>query len=271
MNPLLTIVTISFNQAKYLAECIRSTDNFLNGEIQHLVIDAGSSDGSRQMLTKLRSNRSNLEMIFEPDNGPADGLNKGLAIAKGEWVCFLNSDDFFLDKGLARLTNILRKSENFDFVYGHGLKFQGDKIETKIVSNFSELFFISNNLKMFQQSSAFRKSFLVEKKLNFNTLNSTCWDLEFYLDVVKSGSRNRKVNEFFGGFRIHNESISGSGRLEILYNNDVSALKKESVVKIGAMFKILITFIAHTQQIYTRIRFFRKIRRVRNENSYSSR
>ena len=270
MMPLLSIVTISFNQAKFLEDCIRSSGNLLNQEIQHLVIDAGSLDGSRELLINWSSKRSNLELIFEPDNGPADGLNKGLTSAKGEWVCFLNSDDFFLENGLARLTEILRVSDNFDFIYGHGLKFEGGNIVAKIVSDFSELCFMSNQLKMFQQSTAFRRSFLLEKSISFNTRNSTCWDLEFCLDVVKSGSRNRKVNEFFGGFRIHDNSISGSGRLELLYNNDISSLKKNSEILSGPTSRISTIFVEKAKQIFVRIRFFRKIRRVKIENSYIS-
>lgn len=268
--PLITIVTISFNQAMFLEECIRSTDNLFNQEIQHLVIDAGSVDGSREMLIKWSSKRSNLEIIFEPDNGPADGLNKGLSHAKGDWVCFLNSDDFFLKNGLSRLMDALRVSEKFDFVYGHGLKFQEGKIATKIVSEFSESYFISNQLKMFQQSTAFRKSFLLEKRIGFNNRNSTCWDLEFCLDVVRSGSRNRKVNEFFGGFRIHKESISGSGRSESIYNNDIFALKKREK-KLGPILRISVVFVANVTQIFTRFRLCHKIRSVKNENTNFSR
>ena len=267
MKPLITIVTISFNQVLFLEDCIRSTEKLLNQDIQHLIIDAGSVDGSRELLSRWSSKRSNLDIIFEPDDGPADGLNKGLSLAKGEWVCFLNSDDFFLEQGLSRLADTLQRSENFDFVYGHGLKFKDNKIEAKIVSDFSEFCFISNQLKMFQQSTAFRNSFLREKEIRFNTKNLTCWDLEFCLDVVKSGSRNKKVNEFFGGFRIHSESISGSGQLELIYKNDISNLKMKSNRNYGPVLRISAMFITTATQVMTRIRFFYKIRRVKNENT----
>ena len=162
MTTLLTVITISFNQAEFIEDCLNSTECVESNEIQHIVIDAGSSDKSRKILLEREMHRNNLELIFEEDRGPADGLNKGIMRAKGEWICFLNSDDFFLENGLERLIRIIRNSKGYDFIYGHGLKFNGNKIEPKIVSKFSELFFVGGQLKMFQQSMSFRTAFIRE-------------------------------------------------------------------------------------------------------------
>lgn len=270
MNPLLTVITISYNQSKFIGDCIHSTRSADQSEIQHLIIDAGSTDGTREILTSLQATRENIELIFESDKGPADGLNKGILAAKGDWICFMNSDDFFLKNGLADLLKILRKSENFHFIYGNGLKFNNGKIETKIISPFTEEWFMADQLKMFQQSTAFRTSFLIGKEIKFNLDNNTCWDLEFCLDATKAGSRNLKTNLFFGGFRIHGESISGSGRLELLYESDVVRLKNVSQNTISIFRKLIFNLRSIFNQVFFRIVLYSRIRRVKNENSHFS-
>ena len=271
MKPLLTVVTISYNQSHFIKDCVDSTSNIYENEIQHLIIDAGSTDDSRAILTRLQKERKNIELIFESDAGPADGLNKGILAAKGEWVCFLNSDDFFLVNGLKDLIKLIRKSENFDFIYGNGLKFSQGRIETKIVSTFSKAWFEADQLKMFQQSTAFRTSFLIEKGVKFNLENRTCWDLEFCLDVIQAGSRNLKSNLFFGGFRIHGNSISGSGRLELEYVSDVLRLKKAIRNSKSKFRELIIELNSIFNQLFFRIILHRRIRRLKSENSHFSR
>ncbi len=87
--PTFSVITPSFNQAAYLEACIQSvlaqgTDNF-----EHLVFDAGSTDGTLDILRKYPHVRS----VSEPDRGQAHALNKGFAAARGRIICWLNTDD----------------------------------------------------------------------------------------------------------------------------------------------------------------------------------
>lgn len=101
--PRVTIITPSFNQAAFLEETLRSV--LLQGypNLEYIVIDGGSTDGSRGILEKYSPWLD--FWISEPDRGQSDAINKGLARATGEWVNWLNSDDCLLPGALAALMN----------------------------------------------------------------------------------------------------------------------------------------------------------------------
>jgi glycosyltransferase involved in cell wall biosynthesis len=101
-NQLVTVVTPSFNQAKFLEETIRSVALQSYRPIQHVVVDGGSTDGSVDILKRcaaeFRGSGYVLDWISEPDRGFADALGKGFAITRGEIVGWLNSDDVYFDR-----------------------------------------------------------------------------------------------------------------------------------------------------------------------------
>ncbi len=122
-NQLVTIVTPSFNQAKFLEETIRSV--FLQNyrPIQHVVVDGGSTDGSVDILKRCKVELADsgylLDWSSEPDRGFADGLAKGFARAKGEVVGWLNSDDVYFDRHVVETSmKQLRKHSDVDVIHG---------------------------------------------------------------------------------------------------------------------------------------------------------
>ena len=90
----LSIVTISFNQADYLEEAMVSILEQDYDDIEYIIVDAGSTDGSRDIIERYRDRIA--VVVLEPDEGPADGLNKGFARASGDIYGYLNADDAFL-------------------------------------------------------------------------------------------------------------------------------------------------------------------------------
>lgn len=101
--PKFTIVTPSYNQALYLEEAIRSV--LLQGypNLEYVVVDGGSTDGSEQVIRKYEPwlNRA----IVERDSGQSEAINKGIAKATGEWANWLNSDDYLLPGALETAVN----------------------------------------------------------------------------------------------------------------------------------------------------------------------
>ena len=87
----VSIVTISFNQVGYLGRTIQSVLDKDYPNIEYIVVDPGSTDGSRELIKSYESRIARI--IFEIDDGPGDGLNKGFSIATGEIFGFLNFDD----------------------------------------------------------------------------------------------------------------------------------------------------------------------------------
>lgn len=94
-TPLVTVVTPSFQYARYLPDCLDSVRRQTYPRIEHLVLDACSTDGSAEVIASFQG-RYPLRAWFEPDLGQADALNKGFARAQGEVFCWLNADDLWL-------------------------------------------------------------------------------------------------------------------------------------------------------------------------------
>src|ERR1700738_5632483 len=104
----VSIVTISFNQAEFLERAIRSVVDQDYPEIEYSVVDPGATEGSRDIIERYRSRIA--RVIYEPDRGPADGLNKGFACATGDIFGFLNSDDVLLPGAVRRAVSFLESN-----------------------------------------------------------------------------------------------------------------------------------------------------------------
>src|SRR4051812_23613887 len=90
-QPLVSVITPSFNQAKYIERTLESVRNQTYPRIEHIVIDGGSTDGTIEIL----KHQTFARWISEPDRGQSDALNKGIARAKGDIIGWLNSDDMY--------------------------------------------------------------------------------------------------------------------------------------------------------------------------------
>jgi glycosyltransferase involved in cell wall biosynthesis len=88
---LVSIVTPSFNQAAYLREAIESVRAQTHPEVEHVVVDGGSTDGTQEILAEYEG----LTWVSEPDRGQSHALNKGFAMARGTVLGWLNADDLY--------------------------------------------------------------------------------------------------------------------------------------------------------------------------------
>ena len=236
----VSIVTISFNQAEFLEKAILSVLSQGYGDLEYIIVDPGSDDGSRDIIEKYRSEIT--EIIYESDDGPADGLNKGFSRATGEVFGFLNADDVLLPGAVERAISCFEK-ESVDLVSFNGYEIdENEKKRRKLVSNnFDIEAYVYGMCVLVQQSTFFtREAFLNVN--GFNSSNRISWDGELWLDMAKKGFRFKKFPGYISGFRIYNTSITGSGdfveqglsvlkrhRRELGFDREIGRIKKLSL------------------------------------------
>jgi len=115
-QPLVSIVTPSYNQAKYLDETIKSVLSQSYSNLEYIVIDGGSQDGSVEIIKKYQDQIS--WWSSEPDQGQTDAINKGFAHANGEIFAWLNSDDTYEPSAVSSCVDFLLTHPNIGMVYG---------------------------------------------------------------------------------------------------------------------------------------------------------
>jgi len=201
-KPKFSIVTISFNQEKYLRQSINSVLNQSYKNFEYIIVDGGSKDNSRSIIETYR-NDSRVKIIFqEKDKGPVDSLNVGFKNATGQILGYVNSDDFFLKDTLMNVNNIF--DDNLDLIFGSVYEVDKDNIITRKLysKNFSLLRFRLGQCFVCQQATFFKKK-AFDRTKGFNLNNKLNWDLEIIADLVKSGAKYKKVDNYLGCFRIY--------------------------------------------------------------------
>lgn len=113
--PLVSIITPSFNQAKYIEETILSVRNQGYPRIEHIVIDGGSTDGTLDILRKYEDG---LTWISEKDGGQADAINKGFRRATGDILGWVNSDDMYVPGAIQTVVDHFQSHLEDGFIYG---------------------------------------------------------------------------------------------------------------------------------------------------------
>ncbi len=122
--PLVIIVTPSFNQADYIKDTLDSVQTQTYNNINHLVFDGGSDDGTIRILKRVERETADdphysLEWISEPDEGQSHAINKGFQNATGDVVGWLNSDDvYFYRDTVERMVNEFETRPDADVLYG---------------------------------------------------------------------------------------------------------------------------------------------------------
>jgi glycosyltransferase involved in cell wall biosynthesis len=210
--PLVTIVTPSLNQGRFIEETILSVLNQDYPHIEYIIMDGGSTDQTLGILGKYKDR---ITWYSEKDKGQSHAINKGLRLAKGDILAYLNSDDTYLPGAITRAVRYLT-AENPDssFVYGEGYYITAEGTRTGRYptepfdfQRLAEICFIS-------QPATFWKRDVIETIGLFDENLHYSMDYDYWIRVAKQYGTLGYLNEYLANSRMYKETKTMSKRVE---------------------------------------------------------
>lgn len=206
-NPLISIITVVYNGEKFLEQTIQSVISQTYNNIEYIIIDGGSTDGTVDIIKKYEKHLA--YWVSEKDEGIYDAMNKGLKVATGKYVAFINADDWYAENVLEVVAKYMQKSQA-DFIAGK-IKIIDENMGTSVVrkSNFDEYG------KNIHHQASFIKTDLIRAK-PFNTKYRLAADRDMIIRVLK-----QEVSTLFIDVVISNFREGGAGSDLIKYQREL--------------------------------------------------
>ena len=231
LYPRITIVTPSFNQAQFLGRTILSVLDQDYPNLEYIVIDGGSTDGSVEIIKKYEKYIT--YWVSEKDRGQSEAINKGLRLATGELVAWQNSDDIYLPGAFEQIARSFVNSRGIDLFIGNmNLIDEEDRIIENlkyVTPTYKSL--LTEGMVLTNQSAFWVKG--IHQKIGY--LNESLhygFDYEWFLRVLNIG-KGAHVNKTLGCLRMHNATKTHNFqelfKLEydkILHNKKISRIQK---------------------------------------------
>jgi glycosyltransferase involved in cell wall biosynthesis len=201
-----SIVTPSFNQGRFLRDCIESVRCQTGVDWEHIVIDAGSTDETLSVLKEY----PHLQWISEPDRGMSDGINKGFRRAQGDWVMWLNGDDYLLPGALQTMARFADAHPEADVIYG-GWEFvdaEKKRLKRMKVFPFDLRMMIYYGPYIGSTACFYRKQTVIDGGFLLAVDFRQCMDMEYYARLGRAGKVFRYCPEIIAAFRLHGDNTS---------------------------------------------------------------
>jgi len=187
MQPLVTIVTPSYNQGNFIEATILSVLNQTYPHIQYIIIDGGSTDHTMQVVDKYKDRID--VIVHEKDKGQSDAINKGFKLAKGELVGWINSDDLLYPDCVEQIVKLYTQHNDGAVYYGSLLDRidgEGELITVKKALITNRDYLLKTDYDVIQQGSFYPLK-LVKKVDYVDEGIHYCMDLDLWLRLLNYG------------------------------------------------------------------------------------
>jgi glycosyltransferase involved in cell wall biosynthesis len=210
----ITIITPSKNQGEYIEHCFRSVHGQSHRDFEHIVLDGMSNDETAAVAANYPCT-----FLQRKDSGPAQAINRGLDMATGDIICWLNADDaFWSSTTLERIVELFEEHPHVDVITGDGYYIdEAGKLVISLINerpNRLSLRWIQRSDPLLQPATFWRRNhFRLDESLSY------CFDWKLWIDFWQAGLSVMYMPEYFALYRLHVSSLtyqdSASRRKEI--------------------------------------------------------
>ncbi len=207
MKADLSIITPSYNMLGYLQRCCHSVADQADVAVEHLVIDGGSTDGTPAWLAL----QQHLRSVSEPDKGMYDAINKGLSMATGELIAYLNCDEQYLPGTLAFVANFFDQHPAVDVLFGDALLIRpdGSLIAYRKAYQPRRAFILTSHLYLLSCTMFFRRR-VVDAGLCFDDHFTASGDQDFVLRLLEHRYRMTYARRYLSAFTMTGANLGAS-------------------------------------------------------------
>ena len=217
----VSIITVAFNAVRTIDATLTSVAKQTHPDVEHIVVDGGSTDGTLQVLYRHQAHLA--QLVSEPDQGIYDAMNKGLRMATGDVVGFLNADDVYADDGVLTRVAATMERENLEALYGDA-QFVSPDNPDKPVRRYRSDRFRPERISwgwMPAHPALFLRRSIYARVGTFRTDYRIAGDFELVARVFQTGSlRHRYLPEVLVTMRTGGVS-TGGWRNTLLLNQEV--------------------------------------------------
>ena len=201
MNKLITYVTVCLNSEKYIRQCLESVISQKTSEIEYIVLDGGSKDSTVDIIKEYKKSIDFFRS--QSDKGVYFAMNDSIKHAKGNYICFINSDDWLEEFTVKKIIENYENFRKFDVFYGDQNIFDENKKLYKSKANHKLLdYFMS-----IPHQSAYVKKELYEI-ISYDEKYKISADYDLFLKLKKLNKIFKKTNFTFSNFRINGMSAN---------------------------------------------------------------
>jgi glycosyltransferase involved in cell wall biosynthesis len=205
----VSVVTPSYNMLGYLKRACLSVQDQQGAAFEHIVVDACSTDGTPEWLRS----KPRVLPVVEPDRGMYDAVNKGLRLARGEVMAYLNCDEQYLPGTLEFVRHQFEMDPSLDILFGDTLLIRPDGSLISIRKSYRPMWplIMSSHLYVYSASMFFRRR-LVDNGEYFDAQLKGAGDFEFVPRLLRKGYRARHVRHTLAAFTMtgNNHSVTAT-------------------------------------------------------------
>lgn len=233
MKPIISIIVPVYNVEKYLRECLDSISCQTCTDWECLLIDDGSPDNSGAICDEYAVKDSRFKVFHKPNGGVSSARNLGLDMASGEWVTFIDSDDFISPTFLEGLYAPIAKGERLDLVHGGCTNWKDGKPSR--INQFYEDYIGDEPDYVFEKFRGLTVSKLFRLEnvnhwfdglpLRFDEKMKIAEDMAFTLDYLLTVKRYAFVSEVGYYYRIDNMDSATKSKSIVPYDNELHSFK----------------------------------------------